>query len=301
MRKGLTLLLAVLLIQPSGVVWGGDTDDLFTLTLRPNVLILMDGSGSMDDTDGGKYTGSYCIQWDEDVCDQYASDLDVDGIANTRNDVALSVVLDLLDANGDGQVDSADEAALGVRLGLMYYTSGGDSNKEDARPRAEIDYSFETIAPMGTTYADIKKAIIDPILAGTPDPNIVVGKLRGCGATPSEYSPDPDSCGTGQAAVYTGGVLTTSPAQTRWGYALNDTPTAEALEYLEHYWLPEQLFSDSDAVCRENFIILITDGASDGFTNVDAIAASLYNGGTPKAHGLGCPRGSRIGSATRFQ
>ncbi|MFQ5960974.1 MAG: hypothetical protein ACE5MG_06230, partial [Candidatus Methylomirabilales bacterium] len=219
MRKVLGLLLAVLLIQPSGVVWGGDTDDLFTLTLRPNVLILVDGSGSMDATDGGKYTVEYGVDLDGNkkvdctlvVKDECVSDLDVDGIANTRNDVALSVVLDLLDANGDDQVDSADEAALGVRLGLMYYTSGGDSNKEDARPRAEIDYSFETIAPMGTPYADIKKAIIDPILAGTPDPNIVVGTLRGCGATPLEYSPDPDSCGTGQAAVYTGGVLTTPP------------------------------------------------------------------------------------------
>ncbi len=290
-RKVLSLLLAVLLIQPAGVVWGGDTDDLFTLNLRPNVLIMVDGSGSMDDTDGGKYTVNYCVVWDKGVCDQYASDLDVDGVDNTRNDVALSVVLDLLDANGDGQVDSADEAVLGVRLGLMYYTSGGDSDKDDARPRAEIDYSFETIAPMGTPYADIKKAIIDPILAGVPDPKLVVGKLRGCGATPSEYSPDTAACGSGQAAVYTSGVLTTPPAQTRWGYALNDTPTAEALEYLEHYWLPEQLFSDSAAACRENFIILITDGASDGFTPPEDIAASLYNNGTAKVHGLGVLEG----------
>ncbi len=126
-RKGLTFLLAVLLIQPSGVVWGGDTDDLFTLTLRPNVLLLMDGSGSMDDTDGGKYTVEYGIdlngngnvQCTSGVKDECVSDLDVDGVDNTRNDVALSVVLDLLDANGDGQVDSADEAALGVRLGFM--------------------------------------------------------------------------------------------------------------------------------------------------------------------------------------
>ncbi|MEE8060664.1 MAG: PilC/PilY family type IV pilus protein, partial [Gemmatimonadales bacterium] len=283
------------------------TDDLFTLSLKPNVLILVDGSGSMTSTDGGKYSVSYTTKVCTEVesedgqkeCDgsqtRDVSDLDVDGIANTRNDVALSVVLDLLDANGDGQVDAADEAALGVRLGLMYYTSGGDSGLrdggDDGHPRGEIDYSFETIAPMGTPYADIKKAIIDPIFWGEPDPNIVVGSLRGCGATPSEYSPDPNACGSGQAAEYTSGVLTTPPAQTRWGYALNDTPTAEALEYVEHYWLPEQLFSDSDAVCRQNFIILITDGRSDGFTDVDTIAASLYNGGTPKAHGLGVPPG----------
>lgn len=303
MRKALTLLIIALLMQVPGAAQA-DTDDLFTLSLKPNVLILMDGSGSMDDTDDDKYLVQYGVDFDGNgntQCSQSGggpecvSDLDVDGIANTRNDVALSVVLDLLDANGDGQVDSADEAALGVRLGLMYYTSGGDSGLrdggDDGHPRTEMEYSFETIAPMGTPYANIKKAIIDPILAGTPDPKIVVGKLRGCAASPSEYSPDPSACGSGQEAEYTSGVLTTPPDQTRWGYALDDTPTAEALEYIEHYWLPEQLFPDPDKACRQNFIILITDGASDGFTDVDTIVASLYNGGTPKAHGLGVPPG----------
>ena len=261
MRKGLTLLLLVLLIQPPGVVWG-DKDDLFTLSLKPNVLLLIDGSGSMNRTDSGAYSVSYGVDLDGNGTIQCpgtecVSDLDVDGIANTRNDVALSVVLDLLDANGDGQVDAADEAVLGVKLGLMYYTSAGD-NRSVPLPRLEVDYSFETIGPVGTPYADIKKAIIDPIIAGVPDPNIVVGPARGTAAN---------------------------------GEVLKETPTAEAMEYVEHYLWPETLFNDPDAVCLENFTILITDGASDGWTPPEDVAASLYNGGTPKAHGLGVPEG----------
>ncbi|MFQ5803138.1 MAG: pilus assembly protein [Candidatus Methylomirabilales bacterium] len=291
MRKALTLLVVALLIQAPGVA-RGDTDDLIVLGLKSNVLILMDGSGSMNDADGGKYDVSYGVDLNGDgntECpgNECVSDLDVDGNDNTRNDVALKVVLDLLDANGDGLVDATDEAILGVRLGLMYYTSGGDSNKNDARPRAEIDYSFETIAPLGTPYAQIKQAIIGPVLAATPDPRIVVGSERGCGATPSQYSQDPAACGSGAEG-----------SQTRWGYGLDDTPTAESLEYLEHYWFPAQFAADPDAVCRQNFILLITDGASDGFTAVPTVAASIYNNGAPKAHGLGVPPGFKDRNGT---
>ena len=283
-RRALTLLVISLLILMPSVV-RGDTDDLFALTLRPNVLVLIDGSGSMDDTDDGKYSISYGVDLDGNgniSCpgSECVSDLDVDGVDNTRNDVALNVVLDLLDANKDGVVDVRDENALSMRLGLMYYTAGGDNDDSDARLRVEIDYSFETIAPVGTPYVNIKKAIIDPIIAGTADPNIVVGSLRGCGATPTEYSADPNACGSGADG-----------SQTRWGYGLDDTPTAESLQYLEHYWWPQQLFYDSEGVCRQNFILLITDGASDGFVLSEDIAASLFNSGMPKVHGLGVPEG----------
>ncbi|MFQ5658004.1 MAG: hypothetical protein ACE5G5_10715, partial [Candidatus Methylomirabilales bacterium] len=267
MRKTVIfLVVSLLVLAPGGVQ--ADTDDLFVLSLRPNVLILIDGSGSMDNTDSGAYSVSYGVDLDGDgniQCpgNECVADLDVDGVDSSRNDVALNVVLDLLDANKDGLVDSTDEDLLSVRLGLMYYTSGGDSNASDARPRTEIDYSFETIGPVGTPYANIKKAIIDPIIAGTPDINIVVGSLRGCSATGNECS---------------GG-----------GYSLDDTPTAESLEYLEHYWWPETLFNDPNGVCRQNFIILITDGASDGFVPTENVAASLFNSGTPKTHGLGVP------------
>ncbi|MFQ5947714.1 MAG: pilus assembly protein [Acidimicrobiia bacterium] len=268
MRKTLTLLVVSLLVLAPGGTQA-DTDDLFALSLRPNVLILIDGSGSMDNTDSGAYSVSYGVDLNGNgnvSCpgSECVADLDVDGVDSTRNDVALNVVLDLLDANKDGLVDVKDENLLAVRLGLMYYTAGGD-NDDTPRPRVEIEYSFETIAPVGTPYANIKKAITDPIIAGTPDINIVVSTLRGCTAAGSECS---------------GG-----------GYKLNDTPTAESLQYLEHYWWPEQLAADPDGVCRQNFIIMITDGASDGFTPTETVAASLYNAGTPKTHGLGVPEG----------
>jgi len=283
MRKTLTLLVVSLLVLAPGGTQA-DTDDLFALSVRPNVLILIDGSGSMNNTDSGKYSVVYGVDLNQDGTTdcpgaECVADLDVDGIDSARNDVALQVVLDLLDANKDGVVDSKDEDVLAMRLGFMYYTAGGD-NDNASRPRVEIDYSFETIADFGTPYAGIKKAIIDPIIAGTPDINIVVRSLRGCGATPTEYSPDKDACGTGADGD-----------QTRWGYMLKETPTAESLEYVEHYWMPEQVALDSDGVCRQNFIILITDGASDGFTPPEDVAATMYANGIPVPHTLGVPLG----------
>jgi hypothetical protein len=173
MRKTLTFLVVSLLVLAPGAAQA-DTDDLFALSVRPNVLIMIDGSGSMDDDDGGAYSVVYGVDLNGNGTidcpgSECVADLDVDGVDSTRNDVALQVVLDLLDANKDGKVDSDDEDALVMRLGLIYYTSAGDSNDDDARLRTEIDYSFETIAGVGTPYADIKKAIIDPIIAGTPD------------------------------------------------------------------------------------------------------------------------------------
>jgi len=270
MRKTLTFLVVSLLVLAPAGGTQADTDDLFALSVRPNVLILIDGSGSMDDTDTGAYSVVYGVDLNGNgtvdclmgVGTECVADLDVDGVDSSRNDVALQVVLDLLDANKDGKVDSDDEDALVMRLGLMYYTAGGDKDGSDARLRTEIDYSFETIAGVGTPYADIKKAIIDPIIAGTPDINIVVGSLRGCGAT---------------------GTLECSGA----GFQLDDTPTAEALEYVEHYWWPEQLFPDPDAACRQNFIILISDGASDGFTPPETVSGLIYASGNPFPHKLG--------------
>jgi hypothetical protein len=264
MRKTLTLLVVSLLVLAPAGGTQADTDDLFALSVRPNVLIMIDGSGSMDETDSGAYSVVYGVDLNGNGTvdcpgTECVADLDVDGVDSTRNDVALQVVLDLLDANKDGKVDSDDEDALAMRFGLIYYTAAGDSGD---RLRPEVDYSFETIAGVGTPYADIKKAIIDPIIAGTPDINIVVGSLRGCGATGSE---DASPCNAVSPAV---------------GFKLDDTPTAEALQYIEHYWWPEQLFPDPDAACRQNFIILITDGASDGFTPPETVAGLIYASAT---------------------
>lgn len=283
MRKLMTLLVAALLIQTPGAVRAAD-EDIFTFTLKPNVLIMIDASGSMNVTDGGAHPVSYGVDLDQNgnvECpgNECVADLDVDGIDDTRMDAALKVVLDLLDANGDGLVNNLDEDALSVRLGVMFWTSGGD-NDNDPRPRTEIDYDFPIVAPLGTPYADIKKAIVDPVIAGTPDLKIVARDPRGCGATPAEFSPSSNACGSGPDG-----------SQTRWGYMLKDTPMAEALQYAEHYFFPEQLTNDPEGSCRQNFIILITDGIADGFTPSDDVASSIYNTDVDKAHGLGVPDG----------
>jgi len=293
MRKTLTLLVVSLLVLAPAGGTQADTDDLFVLSLRPNVLLLLDGSGSMNNTDGGIYSVSYpityCDEWDDGECDGWVTinpaDLDLDGVDSTRNDVALNVVLDLLDVNKDGKVDSTDEDLLSVRLGLIYWTAAGSNparrpGRSDNRPRDELEFDFPVIAPLGTPYADIKKAIIDPVIAGVPDIRIVVNVPRGCSATGSE---DTSPCNAVSPAV---------------GFKLDDTPIGDTLEYVEHYWWPETLSNDPDGVCRQNFIILITDGSYNGYAVPANVAASLFNSGTQKTHVLGVPENfkNRFGS-----
>jgi len=282
MRKLMTLLVAALLVQTAGAVRAAD-EDIFSFVLKPNVLILIDGSASMIATDGGVHPALYGVDLDGNgniQCPgiECVADLDVDGIDDTRNDAALQVVLDLLDANGDGVVNAADEDTLKMRLGVMYWTAAGTDpvarpGRADNRPRAELEFDFPVIAPLGTSYANIKKAIVDPVIAVTPDINIVVGDLRGCSAAGSE---DTAPCNAVNPAV---------------GFKLNDTPMGDVLEYVEHYFIPEQLANDPEGSCRQNFIILISDGSYNGYAVPSTITASVYNNGTPKAHGLGVPDG----------
>ncbi|MEE9124387.1 MAG: hypothetical protein V3U14_07820, partial [candidate division NC10 bacterium] len=282
MRKMLTfLVVSLLVLAPGGTQ--ADTDDLFALSVRPNVLILMDGSGSMNNTDSGKYSVSYGVDLNGDGTvdcpgTECVADLDLDGVDSTRNDTALQVVLDLLDANKDGQVDFKDENVLGMRLGLIYWTAAGTDPiarpaRADNRPRVDLEFDFPVIAPLGTPYADIKKAIIDPVIAGTPDLRIVIDDPRGCSAGGSE---DTSPCNAVSPAV---------------GFALDDTPMGDTLEYVEHYFLPEQVALDSDGVCRQNFIILITDGSYNGYAVPAGVAAKIYAGGIPFPHQLGVPDG----------
>ncbi len=94
MRKLLALLVAVLLIPTSGTVRAAD-EDVFAYVLRPNVLILIDGSSSMNATDGGAHPVSYGVDLNQDgITDcpgsECVADLDVDLIDSTRNDAVIS-------------------------------------------------------------------------------------------------------------------------------------------------------------------------------------------------------------------
>jgi len=111
-KRTLLISLLFLCITPLGA--SADDSDLFLFNVEPNVLIILDGSGSMDFERVPGFAGG-------DV-DQFSD-------SNTRMDVAYYVLRDLLDADDDGDIDNQDEVAMGVQFGFVAFHSeqfGGD-------------------------------------------------------------------------------------------------------------------------------------------------------------------------------
>ncbi|MHB8833888.1 MAG: hypothetical protein ACYC9V_12075, partial [Desulfobacteria bacterium] len=78
---GLALLLSFLIALPSAAL--ADDTELFTTSANPNVLLMLDTTGSM-----GTVAGSSAV-----------GDLDGDGTSNTRMDILWNVVYTLLNAD----------------------------------------------------------------------------------------------------------------------------------------------------------------------------------------------------------
>jgi hypothetical protein len=104
---------------------------------KANALILLDKSGSMD-------CGVLCCG--EGCGPPYKTVL------------AREAINKILDANGDGVVDSKDEQSLGVNIGFMRFT--------DCNPPEETDGDYNSgciklISPIGTSYSSIYTAVND--------------------------------------------------------------------------------------------------------------------------------------------
>jgi len=124
----LVLLLCPFLFISS--VCFADESEIFTLDVAPDVLIILDLSGSMNWDPAGKTCSS-------PGC--------------TRLEMGKAAIKTILDYNRDGSVDVADENLLGVRIGYMryYYCTADDTGgsyssgcnsliKELGRPYSEI-------------------------------------------------------------------------------------------------------------------------------------------------------------------
>jgi Tfp pilus tip-associated adhesin PilY1 len=125
-RKIIMLLLIISLCF-SGVVCHAedDTDEaaLFTSSLAPDTLLILDLSGSMDwNPEGGTniWGSSSCI----------APFYSLSGIGHTTNCSRLAIakraIFGILDDNGDNKITAADETSLGVRIGYMRFYNGND-------------------------------------------------------------------------------------------------------------------------------------------------------------------------------
>jgi len=119
-------------------------EDLFSTTVPPDALIILDMSGSMN--------------WDPAGNAASAPD--------RRIDIARSVILDLLDDNDDGTVDGNDDTSLNVRLGYMRFRNIGADDNDDGDPfngnikifKKEGNQPFTEI---GAPYSDIWNKVSD--------------------------------------------------------------------------------------------------------------------------------------------
>ena len=110
--------LVLFLLLPFSHALGGE-EELFTGAAPPDALILVDWSGSMHWNPAGGTT----IWGATDACTgtlnaNYSATYKV---KCTRAEIAKRALFSLLDADGNGTINAADETALNVRLGYMKF------------------------------------------------------------------------------------------------------------------------------------------------------------------------------------
>ena len=143
------ITLTILLLGVQGIKPAFSADEPFYAApkVRPNVLIILDRSGSMADQPN---CANYC-NGDGSYCAQSATDTDGDTIMNlwdstpgctdeNKISIAVRVLADLLDANDSRTIDNTnDPTNLDVRLGYSRFIDG--------------NYSITNV--VGSAYADI--------------------------------------------------------------------------------------------------------------------------------------------------
>jgi hypothetical protein len=133
-KKILSLILGILLLflsTGSGNATTPDTGEeaLFTTSVAPDAMILLDLSGSMDwnPAGGGDIYGNASCSGTF-----YSSSGSGHNVNCSRLAIAKRSIFDILDDNDDNRINSSDEGSLGVRLGYMnYFNCGSDDTGND--------------------------------------------------------------------------------------------------------------------------------------------------------------------------
>jgi PilY1 beta-propeller domain len=224
-------MLMLMAIGMNAACLYADDTDLFMVKVQPDVLIILDQSGSMDWTpagstlyvsgtncniDGPYYNTSapthptQCTNLPQDNGPIYGDVAcngpfyKTSGTGHTTNcsriEIASRAIFDILDDTDDGKIDSKDETSLAVRFGFMrYYDCGSDTG---------TDYNGgcnKLIKVFNTPYRDIY--------------TIIDGGKAAKGGTPLVF-------------------------------ALNET----------RLYFDASKSGDTAAACRKKFALLITDG-----------------------------------------
>ncbi len=121
-------------------------EELFSTTMAPDALILLDLSGSMDDNPAGgsnRYGNSSCSGT------FYSSS----GTGHTTDcrkiQIAKRAAFSILDDNNDNKIDSTDASSLGVRVGFMRFKDGNDTAGNWSSGNVKV------MCPIGSQYSRI--------------------------------------------------------------------------------------------------------------------------------------------------
>ena len=257
-KKHLWLFLAICIVMISSGARADETE-LFS-SVQPDVLILLDLSGSMAELPNGASSGTKlyvsgsscsidgpfyvtkttdhntaCASYNYGTFPVYSTDACAEPYYKTSSSahpynctkiqIAKRAIFDLLDDDNNGTINSLDMTSLGVRIGYMRYWNV--SSDEPA-----VDYKAD------------KNKIIQEITttsgATTPYSSIY------CGTNTAACTAAITSCGTASECVAT---IT----------ANGNTPLITAMSEIKQY-LDAHRASDSSRTCRKKFAIIVTDG-----------------------------------------
>jgi hypothetical protein len=307
---GLALLISFLIALPPAAL--ADDTELFTTSANPNVLLMLDTTGSM-----GTVAGSSAV-----------GDLDGDATSNTRMDSLWNVVYTLLNADlsipggtatytcqtrtkittsntySSIQVNGANWSNFPATNGAIQIGSGGAvdnvtyASKSTWWGRYYFNFSpsikFKYAHSSGTTVSytsaasysypyptNYPEAISTAFLNNltTQDENILKARLGLMTFTTDPY-------GTSILINTRNQVSSTAPntppfnpsyqniwrSVTQYAYASGGTPTAQALRAAQGFF---DTAYNSAQVCRKNFAVMVTDG-EDTMGGLDGATGNGY-------------------------
>ncbi|HOX14702.1 MAG TPA: PilC/PilY family type IV pilus protein [Smithellaceae bacterium] len=209
----------------------GGEEALFTTSVAPDALILLDLSGSMawNPAGGDKpYGSSPSCTADTTKCTGSGCSGGFCGSSKTnckddcsRLAIAKRAIFNVLDDNNDNKINSSDEGSLGVRIGYMqfYNCNSDETDGSYTSGCIQIPGSGGSRRYINSKYSQI-------------------------------YCNSNTSCTVGSTGSYSVGGAA----------AAGGTPLASALGEAKIY-LDAHKAADSAKACRQKFVILISDGA----------------------------------------
>jgi Tfp pilus tip-associated adhesin PilY1 len=224
-KYGIAFVLALsLIVCICPVSVKADDTALFATAVPPDLLIILDLTGSMADNPAGDSPS----QTNETTC------LNTPSNNCSKLNIAKQAIFNILDYNGDGKIDSSDMTGLNIRIGYMRYT--GSSCQEISGSNGsggtwsyssgcnQIINGIDNGVSNGTTYAKIY-----------------------CNASGAS-----GSC----ASVTASGSGNSVRNSTANGGTPLSASLAEARMYMDYNKSQDTLAS----TCRQKFVLIVTDG-----------------------------------------